>query len=346
MKLALLALLLPSLALARPVDIKAPEFPGDAAWINSKAYTMKRLRKRRVVLGLFFHLADLHSLRALEAVKVWHKRYQLHGLTVIGIHAPEYGFQKDPVAVRRELKRMGVEFPVVLDNSKQLWEGYGNAGWPSFYVMDIRGHIVAERLGEGGYAALERELRVQLREANQRPPEERELKDPETFDCGGSTAEVSAGARKGRVIDLEGRIQAGVQVLGQARDGEISASGVWDVEPDNIRLAQGNADQSGYVRVVYTGAQAFGVLTPAGGGSRFWLKQDDVWLNRANAGSDVEFDKEGRSFVKVAHPGLYDLAANPTSQYRQLTVIPDKRGAAVYGFSFTSRCTAIKLPAP
>lgn len=346
MKLALLALLLPGLLLARPINITAPEFPADAAWVNSKAYTMKRLRRRKVVLAYFFHVGDLHSLRGLEALKVWHKRYQLHGLTVIGIHSPEYSFQKDPVAVRRELKRLGVEFPVVLDNSKQLWEAYGNAGWPAFYVMNPRGHIVAERLGEGGYAALEGELRTQLREANRRPPEERPLKDPDTFDCGSATAEVSAGSRKGRVIDLEGKVRAGTQVIGQARDGELSASGLWDVEPDNIRLAQGNADQSGYVRVVYTGAQVFATLTPAAGGSRFWLKQDDIWLTRANAGSDVEFDKEGRSFVRVPYPGLFDLAANPTSQYRQLTVIPDKRGAAVYGFSFTSRCTMVKLPRP
>jgi hypothetical protein len=346
LKPLLLALLLPTLVLARPINISAPEFPADAAWINSKAFTMKRLKRRRVVLGFFFHLADLHSLRALEAVKVWHKRYELHGLTVIGIHTPEYSFQKDPLAVKRDLRRLGVDFPVVLDNSKQLWEGYGNSGWPASYIMDTRGHIAAERLGEGGYAALESELRAQLREANQRPPEERELKDPSTFDCGGLTPEVSAGARKGRVIDLEGKVQSGTQVLGQARDGEISASGVWDVEPDNIRLAQSNADQSGFARVVYTGTQAFAVLAPAPGGSRFWIKQDELWLNRSNAAPGVAFDEEGRSYVKVPYPGLFELAANPTGQYRQLTVIPDKKGAAVYGFSFANRCAPVKLPPP
>lgn len=340
-------LLAAALAAARPITARAPEFPPDAAWINSKPYTLSRLFKRKVALVVFFHTADLHSLRALETVKAWQKRYEMDGLTVIGVHSPEYGFQKDPVLVRRELKRFGVDFPVVLDNNRELWNGFGNGGWPSFYLVDTKGWIVAEQLGEGRYPVLERDMVGLLRQARYEPKELRPIQDPPAFDCGGVSRERSAGARGGAVVDLDGQAESRLQVIGSARDGELATAGRFDAEPDAIRLAQTNRDQSAFVRVIYRGAQAFLLAAPAPEGpSKFWLKQDDLWLNHGNAGADVQFDDDGRSYVIVDRPRLTHVVTNANDQFRQLAVIPDQRGSAVYGFSFASRCLTVKLPPP
>ena len=337
-------LLLAVLAAGRPLTARAPELPQDAAWINSKPYSMRMLRRRKVALVFFFHTADLHSLRALETVKTWQRRYEMHGLTVLGVHSPEYGFQKDPVYARRELRRFGVDFPVVLDAGRSIWDAYGNGGWPSFYLIDPNGWIVAEQLGEGRYPTLERDIRDLLRQAGYEPPEPRPVQDPSTIDCGGVSPHRSAGARGGKLLDLDGKNEGRLQVIGTAREGELATAGRWDAEPDLIRLAQGNQDQSAFVRVIYRGAQAFALLGPAPGGSKFWVRQDDLWLNHDNKGDDVELDDDGRSFVRLDRPKLAHLTTNGNDQMRQLTVTPDKRGSAVYGFAFNNRCLAVKLP--
>lgn len=347
MKALLLLGVLGSQAFAGRPFLPAPEFPEGAAWVNSRPFTLARLRKRRVTLIAFFHTADLHSLRALEALKAWNRRYEFHGLSIIGVHSPEYGFQRDPVAVRRDLQRFGVDFPVVLDANGQLWRQYGNEGWPAFYVLDLRGGIIQEKLGEMGYPQFEKDIRLALTEAGFEPPEGRPLADPRAVDCGDSSAPVSVGARKGKVIDLEKKQEAGGrQVLSASRAGEVASSGAWDVEADSLRLAQGNADQSAFVRVIYQGAQAFAILAPPPGGGRFWIRQDELWLHPGIAGSDVSFDEDGRSFVKADRARLYHLTDNPGDQPRQMVVFPEKKGSTVYGFAFTDRCLSVKLPPP
>lgn len=329
---------------ARPITPPAAEFPSEDVWINARPLTLRRLRNRRAVLVAFINTADVNSIRTFPVLKAWHRRYALDGLMVIGVHTPAYAFQRDPAAAREAVKRFSLDFPVVLDGDRRIWQSYSNEGWPAFYLIDHKGRIVFDRLGEGGYEEFESEIREAISSipGYGRPQDPPAAKDPLYKDCGTMTPEINLGSRR-PALRIEKSLRENL-ILAEGRDGEIAAGGKWLSEPDSLRLAQKNAGRSALIRLIYRGAQAFALLGPAGEPTRFFVRQDDLWLHAGNAGKDVEFDEDGRSYVTAKEPRLYELAKNPNDSMRSLTVAPAKSGAAVYGFQFSDQCLKLKLP--
>ena len=323
----------------------APEFPMDAVWINAKPLTLKQLRLHRVVLVAFFSTANLNSVRALAALKTWNERYEFSGLLIVGVHTPEFGFQKDPVLLRAELKSLGVRFPVFLDNDRKYWNELGNEGWPSLFLIDHKTHLVFDHLGEGGYSDFEGEIRGALNAAGFVVPKVPALyPDPRNMDCGAMTADLSLGLRRGHTLPMA-NAPGPRAMLTSAREGETAYSGRWDIEPDDLRLAQKNPDQTASLRLIYRGSRAFAVISPpAAKGNPIFVRQDQMWLHPGNAGKDVQFDDDGRSYVIARQPGLFHLTQNPDDALHELTVIPETPGTAVYGFSFSDRCLDKDLP--
>ena len=344
MRGALLAVLLALPAAAdRPIKPYAPEFPPDHAWLNAKPLTLERLRGRKVTVVAFLNLASINSVRAMPALKGWFDRYWAHDLMVIGVFTPDLETQRDPRWGKAELKRYGADFPVILDKDRRVWKAYSNEGWPAMYLIDAKGRVVFDRLGEGGYKEFESELRRELGvfHSERDLPAPLALKDAPSRDCGAATAEVTLGARKGAreplALDKDFTIRSAI-IVG-SRQGEIAVRGRWDEEGDGLRLEQNNRDQGAFLRVVYQGAQALGFLAPAAGTTtRFFIKQDDLWLHEGNAGADVKFDDDGRSYVPVDAARLYDLTRDPSVSAHEIYLFPDKRGAAVRGFSFADAC--------
>jgi hypothetical protein len=323
----------------------APEFPTDSVWINARPLTLKQVRLRRVVLVAFFSTANLNSARALSALKFWHDRYELNGLLIVGAHTPEYGFQRDPLLVRAALEKLGIRFPVFLDNNRRYWKEIDNDGWPSFFLIDYKTHLIFDHLGEGGYTDFEGEIRDAINTAGFKLPEAAApYPDPGKMGCGEMTLDLSLGLRRGRSLPMT-KAPGPRVMLTSARDGETAYAGKWDIEPENLRLAQDNPEQTALVRLVYRGSHAFAVLAPpAAKPGLFYVKQDNMWLHEGNAGKDVEFDEDGRSFVTARQPGLFGLTKNPGDDLHELSVIPDARGSAIYGFSFSDQCLAKDLP--
>lgn len=329
----------------RPLTTRAPEFPEGAAWLNAKPFTLKRLRGRRVVLLAFINLSSTHSLRSLAMLKKLDKAYSLAGLMVIGVHTPSYAYQRNPQNVQAELARRGVEFPVVLDNDRKIWNAYANEGWPGFYVINHRGRVIWDVVGEGRYEELESELRSAIDRmiGYSTPDFAPVLKDPPSRDCGKITPELDVGARRSPVIDLD-KLEEGLgAVITEARHGEVVRKGEWLVEPDGLRLNQPNRDQSAFVRVIYIGTQAFATLSPGPTGkAKFFIRQDDLWLHGGNAAEDVLFDDDGRSYVQVDKPRSYALIVNPYGNVHELSVAPTQTGAVVMGFGFSDQCLKLE----
>ncbi|MFD0323302.1 thioredoxin family protein [Lysobacter gummosus] len=140
---------------------KAPEFEGIDRWINSPPLTMAGLRGK-VVLVEFWTYSCINCIHVMPYVKQWHHRYQPAGLTVIGVHTPEYGYEKIPRNVDAAVKRFGIEYPVAQDNAFATWNAYHNRYWPALYLIDRDGHVVYEHFGEGGYAQTEAKIQQLL----------------------------------------------------------------------------------------------------------------------------------------------------------------------------------------
>jgi hypothetical protein len=140
-------------------EIYAPEFPPRMDWLNVAFLRMNTLMGRGAVLVEFWDFARVNSLRTMPYLKAWQERYEDAGLRVIGIHSPGYSFGLDPELVRRAVERLDVRYPVLLDPALEVWQLYGNKGWPGRYLFDRTGKLAFIHYGEGDY--LETELAIQ-----------------------------------------------------------------------------------------------------------------------------------------------------------------------------------------
>ncbi len=139
----------------------APDVQDVSAWINSRPLSLHRLRGK-VVLVDFWTYSCINCLRTLPYLKAWDARYRSKGLVILGIHTPEFAFEHDLGNVRAAVKRLGVRYPVALDNSYGTWKAYSNNYWPADYLVDQAGHVRDEHAGEGDYAQTERNIRLLL----------------------------------------------------------------------------------------------------------------------------------------------------------------------------------------
>ena len=141
-----------------------PALDGATSWLNSAPLTPIELRGK-VVLIDFWTYSCINCLRALPYVKTWYDKYKDSGLVVIGIHAPEFAFEKDEANVTRAVKNLGVNYPVALDNNYAIWQAFNNQYWPAHYFIDTQGKIRSHHFGEGKYDESEQTIRDLLTEA-------------------------------------------------------------------------------------------------------------------------------------------------------------------------------------
>jgi thiol-disulfide isomerase/thioredoxin len=142
---------------------RMPDLDGAAAWLNSAPLSSKSLHGK-VVLVNFWTYSCINSLRELPYIKAWAAKYDDAGLVVIGVHAPEFGFEKDPANVKNAVSDLRVVFPVPLDSDHSIWSAFRNEYWPADYFIDRRGRIRYHHFGEGEYEKSERVIQELLRE--------------------------------------------------------------------------------------------------------------------------------------------------------------------------------------
>jgi cytochrome c biogenesis protein CcdA/thiol-disulfide isomerase/thioredoxin len=142
-----------------------PELTGAVAWINSPPLTADQL-KGHVVLVDFWTYSCINCLRSIPYVRAWAERYKDSGLIVIGVHTPEFAFEKDADNVRRAVSELKITYPVPLDNDYKIWKAFNNSYWPADYMVDATGHIRFHHFGEGKYDETEQQIQTLLKEHN------------------------------------------------------------------------------------------------------------------------------------------------------------------------------------
>lgn len=177
------------------VEGQMPSLDGAASWINSAPLNPQDLRGK-VVLIDFWTYSCINCLRSLPYVKSWYQRYKDQGLVVIGVHTPEFAFEKQSENVSRAVRDLGIGYPVVLDNNYAIWQAFGNHYWPAHYFVDAGGQLRGHHFGEGDYAESEQLIRTLLSENGARltgdtgsaagtgvqaPADQLHLQSPETY---------------------------------------------------------------------------------------------------------------------------------------------------------------------
>jgi thiol-disulfide isomerase/thioredoxin len=150
--------------LALPVEGRLASFDGATGWLNSDPLTPEGLRGR-VVLVDFWTYTCINWLRTLPYVKAWDAKYRGQGLTVIGVHTPEFGFERTVDNIVTQSRNFGVEYPVAIDSDYGVWRAFSNHFWPAVYIADTEGRIRHHHFGEGEYAQTEMVIQQLLLDA-------------------------------------------------------------------------------------------------------------------------------------------------------------------------------------
>ncbi|HEV3157761.1 MAG TPA: cytochrome c biogenesis protein DipZ [Candidatus Baltobacteraceae bacterium] len=152
----------------------APDFLGTESWLNSPPLTLATLRGK-VILVDFWTYSCINCLRALPYVRAWDEKYRSRGLVVIGVHTPEFPFEKDPANVQRAVTELGITYPVALDNQYLIWRAFHNQYWPAHYFIDANGRLRHEHFGEGNYDESEHVIQELLQERDGRSAKSDEI---------------------------------------------------------------------------------------------------------------------------------------------------------------------------
>ncbi|MDO1559304.1 cytochrome c biogenesis protein CcdA [Brevundimonas sp. 2R-24] len=305
----------------------APEITGATQWLQGGPLSLADLRGKVVVVD-FWTYSCINCLRTLPHLKAWHDRYAEHGLVIVGVHAPEFAFERDPDNVRRAVRDLDVTWPVALDNRFAVWRAYSNRYWPAKYFIDARGHMRQAHFGEGAYAESEATIRALLVEAGARnlPPPVEEG----TLEAQGALAAHSGRERSPETYLGTARAanyRPGVDVAALDPD-QWTLDGTWRREAERIVLDQA----PGAIAYRFRGRDVHLVLAPAEDGRpvRLRITLDGQAPGRA-AGADVAAD----GTVTVTSHRLYQLIRLPQGRDGGLIRIEAlDPGLSAYAFTF------------
>jgi len=292
----------------------------DAApvWLNSEPLTADRLRGR-VVLVDFWTYSCVNWLRTLPYVGAWHERYRERGLVVVGVHAPEFGFEHDFDNVRRAARELGVGYPVVIDNDFAVWRSFENGYWPAAYLVDRDGRVPFHHFGEGAYEKIERAIQRLLGVDG----------DTVRVDAGG----VAEAADWGTLRSPETYVRYARERRSDLRAGELvlnqwALAGEWSVgEEAGVLEAAG-----GSIGYRFEARDLNLVLAPPPSGApvRFAVRLDGQPPDDAH-GLDVDESGEGT----VAEPRMYQLIRQRgTAAQRTFEITFLDAGVRAYVFTF------------
>jgi cytochrome c biogenesis protein CcdA/thiol-disulfide isomerase/thioredoxin len=310
-----------------PVLGTAPEFTGNQQWFNTpgdRPLTVRGLRGR-VVLVDFWTYTCINCIRTLSEVTAWDRRYRDRGLTIVGVHTPEFPFEREAANVADAIDQNGIEYPVAQDNDYATWNAYGNQYWPAKYLVDAQGRVRYVHFGEGEYGETEAAIRELLTESGHRPGAARVEAHAETPSPRTTTPESYLGS--GRALRfVNGSISTGTQDF-QASAAELPPNGLgyegrWRVGSDGATaLAGARLDLNFGARKVFL------VLGSRGEPRQLRVLLDGKPVPQRFAGADVD-----AGVATIARQRLYRLVELPSAQRHVLTL---EFAPGISGYAFT-----------
>lgn len=322
---------------ALPILAQAmPEFTGIEAWLNSEPLTAAGL-KGKVVLIDFWTYSCINCIRTLPYVTSWHDKYVDKGFTVVGVHTPEFAFEKEEENVRDAVVRHDIAYPVALDNGYGTWNAYSNRYWPAHYLFDALGRLRYVHFGEGKYDETERAIQALLAEAG--------------TDAGGALTELGDGPAFAKIGSPEtylgyGRMELLASPEDVARDrpqaytapepyalNRFSFRGTWTVEDERAVPAAGAAlfyrYRSAVANLVLANMDADG---PA---LRVDVRLDGKPVPETLRGADLNVGEDGSTYLLVKDERLYEIVdAGDDYRERLLELSFPEPGTAAYAFTF------------
>lgn len=322
--------------------VHAPELAPDVTWVQGGPLRLSDLRGRPILID-FWDYTCVNCIRTLPYLNEWHRRYGELGLTIVGVHAPEFSFARDQGNVARAVAEHGIKYPVVMDNDYAIWQAYANRYWPAKYLIDGHGYIRGYHHGEGAYRETEEALQALLRESFPEillPGLMDPLRDEDQTGavCYRVTPELYLGWQRGQFgnTDIVPDRPNTYRDPGMHTDGFVYLDGDWLLSGEYLARPAGASGES-RLCIPYMAKEVNLVVHPPayGGAARIQIEQDGQPLEQDDAGADVNRD-DGRPGLTIDTPRLYRIINNREIGRHELTLRTKSDGVALFAFTFTS----------
>jgi thiol-disulfide isomerase/thioredoxin len=321
--------------------VRAPEI--GRVWLNSTPLSFRQLRGRAVLVD-FWDYTCVNCIRTLPYVQAWHERYRDKGLTVIGVHTPEFTFAQYESNVERGIREFGLSYPIVIDSNREIWKAFANRYWPTKYLLDQEGYLRYGHFGEGGYAECEQVIQELLREINPNvalPPIMEALREEDHAGavCYRASGELYLGHRRGRIGNEGGFKEdqiADYTFAGQLEENFFYADGLWASTAEYFEAAESGTHS---LRLKYEASAVNLVMaSPHAPTAEVVILQDGKPLSRKQATRDTRFrfgTQAEESYIAVDSARMYFVVDNHEFGAHELE-LRCSTGLAVFAFTFTS----------
>ena len=333
-----------------------PEIRGIESWINSEPLTFEEQRGK-VVLVDFWTYTCVNCIRTLPYLKAWHEKYADKGLVIVGVHTPEFEFEKDRDNVIEATEGFGLEWPIAQDNDFKTWRAFNNRYWPAKYLVDKDGLIRYTHFGEGAYEETELWIRGLLEEAGvdlsdvsastlAEPEHASNLprQDRET----GLTREIYAGFERNYSALLSSAPYVLHQEYYEEEDAEIFYTdpggyrnhflylqGLWRNESERLVHARETENYEDYLALKFNATSVNAVMSPVDGGEyRVRVILNDKPISPDAAGTDVMFDTDGNGYIVVDSARMYHIVNLPKYESHELKLSSNSPEFSLFAYTF------------
>ena len=340
-------------------------------WINSDPISIgNQIGEGKIVLIDFWTYTCVNCIRTFPFLNEWDDKYRDDGLVIIGIHTPEFEFEKKIKNIKNSMNKHNLSYPVVLVNDFDIWNEFNNRYWPAKYLFNARGEVVYAHFGEGGYIETEKEIRKLLEDQN-KDLSNKELGKIENQEIDESVFGGFYGESSGmndENADGEKPFYRMTRELYMGSDRNLSYGGIycgnidyydnigspntyvddyeyshnkfylsgnWNNDFESVISENDSPSDDEYLSFKFRSKSVNGVFSSINQ-SKLIVKLDGKFLKKNAAGLDVNFDDEGRSFIKINEPKMYSILILPEYTEKILTLLPQEKEISVFAFTFGS----------
>ncbi len=314
---------------------KAPDLVGIAHYLNTTPEQLVSEMKGKVVLYDIWTYSCINCIRTLPYITSWNDKYSDEGLLIIGIHSPEFEFEKDRENVELALAKHGITYPVVMDNDWETWKAFENRYWPRKYIVDHEGYIRYDHIGEGAYKETEKVIQQLLKERSLslgvQMASAETLVDIEEFEhTNFRSPELYFGYKfaqgRNQLGSSEGFNQNKITTYGEPNSVQLHKFypvGDWLNLEDSMRLES----DSGSIKVRYTAKQV-NIVTANSAELEIFL--DGLPLDEKYSGSDIDSGNK----ITVTDADLYNIISSDSSSTHELEIKINQKGFEIFTFTF------------
>ncbi|HIG90159.1 MAG TPA: redoxin domain-containing protein [Flavobacteriaceae bacterium] len=315
--------------------VKAPNLVGISHYLNTSSEELAKKMKDKVILYDIWTYSCINCIRTLPFITSWDEKYSDQGLLIIGIHSPEFEFEKDPQNVKIAIEKYGITYPVVMDNSMETWKAFENNYWPRKYIADHKGNLRYDHIGEGGYQETEKIIQQLLDERaiamNIENISKNKLVAIEEFEHTlFRTPELYFGYKfaqnRNQLGSDEGFQPERIVKYNEPKNIQLNKFypiGNWKNHQDSMELTE----SKGMIKLSFN-AKEVNIVTKNNAQLEIFL--DGVPLTKKQAGSDISFGNR----IDVSSAGMYNIISSKTSIAHTMEILIDGKGFQAFTFTF------------